>query len=432
MRILIVGASGFIGGRLANALHSEGHNIVVCGRNLERLERQFPFAEKMMCELASDGIAAWRSRLLTVDAVINAAGIFSSAGRNNFERVHASGPRALFEACAAARISKLIQISALGADASARTPFYLTKRSADDCCLRIARIYDLSGWVIIRPSLVIGRGGASTALFSAMAALPLQPRLAEGTWELQPIHISDFVHAVMLLLERNAREPAVLDLPGPKPMTTDELTDTIGRWLRLRPRPRIALPEWLLLGLTPLASVLSLPALSRDGITMLKQGNKASLAPLTAELSWTPSALDRALEQEPSSEADLWHARLFFLRPFLRLGLALLWIVTAICSAFIFPVSNSATMVSGLGVSGPAATAIVYAGAAVDALLGGLLLLNIRPALVGVAQIATVAFFTIIATIAIPYAWIDPLGPLTKNAAVILATLVMIALEAER
>lgn len=432
MRILIVGASGFIGGRLANALHSQGHNILVCGRNVERLERQFPSAERMVCDLASDGIPEWSGRVANVDAVINAAGIFSAAGRNNFERVHASGPRALFEACAAARISKLIQISALGADASARTSFHQTKSNADDCCLRIARTQDLAGWTVIRPSLVIGRGGASTALFSAMAALPLQPRLVEGTWEIQPIHISDLVHAVLLLLQRDGRQPIALDLPGLKPMTTDELTDTIGRWLRLRRRPRLRLPEWMLLGLTPLASILSLPALSRDGITMLKQGNKAPLAPLTAALNWMPSLLDKALEQEPSTEADLWHARLFFLRPFLRLGLALLWIVTAICSAFIFPISSSAAMVSGLGVSGSAATAIVYAGAAVDALLGGLLLLNIRPALVGVAQIATVVVFTVLATIAIPYAWIDPLGPLTKNAAVILATLVMISLEANQ
>jgi hypothetical protein len=37
--------------------------------------------------------------------------------------------------------------------------------------------------------------------------------------------------------------------------------------------------------------------------------------------------------------------------------------------------------------------------------------------------------FTVLATMAVPQAWGEPFGPLTKNLAVLLATLVMIALE---
>ena len=78
------------------------------------------------------------------------------------------------------------------------------------------------------------------------------------------------------------------------------------------------------------------------------------------------------------------------------------------------------------------AAALVHAGAAVDGILGLALLFNIRPALTGLLQLATVAVFTILACFAVPGAWIDPLGPLTKNIAVVLATLVLIAMEAKR
>ena len=89
-------------------------------------------------------------------------------------------------------------------------------------------------------------------------------------------------------------------------------------------------------------------------------------------------------------------------------------------------------MVSGLGVSESHATALVYGGAALDALLGSALLANIRPALVGVLQIVAMLVFTVLATMAVPQVWSDPLGPLLKNLAVLLATLTMIALEARR
>ncbi len=67
-----------------------------------------------------------------------------------------------------------------------------------------------------------------------------------------------------------------------------------------------------------------------------------------------------------------------------------------------------------------------------DGILGLALLLNIGPATIGLLQLATVAVFTILACFTVPQAWIDPLGPLTKNVAVVLATLAMIAMEAKR
>src|SRR5208337_2996448 len=109
---------------------------------------------------------------------------------------------------------------ALGADLGARPPFHRTKAAADELCMKLAREHDLGGWTVIRPSLVIGRGGQSTALFYALAALPWPPRLADGTWKVQPIHAGDLAHGVRLLLERDRKSPPILDFVGPLPMTT--------------------------------------------------------------------------------------------------------------------------------------------------------------------------------------------------------------------
>ena len=93
------------------------------------------------------------------------------------------------------------------------------------------------------------------------------------------------------------------------------------------------------------------------------------------------------------------------------------------------PLAHSHALLAGLGLRGAAATAATLAGAALDVALGlALLLLPRRTRLVGAAQIAAMLLFTALATAAAPAAWADPFGPLLKNAAVLVATLALMAM----
>jgi nucleoside-diphosphate-sugar epimerase len=432
MRVLIVGASGFIGRNIAVEAARAGHEIIACGRDPARLRLMFPALTAVDCDLVRDTVDRWRRRLEGVDAVINAAGVFQGDGANSLEAVHVTGPRALFDACAELRVPKLIQISALGADAQATSPFHLTKRKADEYCLKLAEEHQLVGWTVVRPSIVIGRGGQSTTLFAALGSLPRPPRLAAGRWELQPLHVSDLAYGVCLLLEREDPAPRELDFAGPRAMTTDQLTHTLRRWLLLPPAGVFTVPEWFLRGASAVGGHFLFGALSKQSLEMLARGNTACVTPLKETLDWLPRPLSEAMAADPSTQADLWHARLYFFRPALRTGLALLWIVTAIVSAFVYPADKSLAMTMGLGLTEHQAALLLYGGATVDAALGAALLFNIRPAIAGGLQIAVMLLFTVLATMAVPHAWADPLGPLTKNLAVLLATLTMIALESRR
>ena len=106
--------------------------------------------------------------------MVNAVGIAAERPGASFDAVHVAAPRALFEACAAQGV-QVVQISALGADAQARSRFHLSKRSADDCLLAVHRTA-----VVVQPSLVFGPGGASATLFAAMASLPIVPLVGDG------------------------------------------------------------------------------------------------------------------------------------------------------------------------------------------------------------------------------------------------------------
>jgi nucleoside-diphosphate-sugar epimerase len=429
MRALIIGATGFIGRHLVNHLAATGHSIICCGRDGGRIARLFPQHKAIEANFVTDSVEDWIGRLSGVDAVINTAGIFRSSRANSFDDVHIRGPLALFEASKALGIGKLVHISALGADQEAKTRFHQSKYQADTDCRALAGVRN---WVVVRPSLVIGRGARSTSLFAAIGALSRPLRIGPGNWIVQPVHIDDFVEAVRLILECDRALPSHLDLVGPDRMTTDELTATFRNWLDLPSALPVAIPTAALRAGAWIGDRLSLGLLSTDALSMLERGNVADVEPARSRLGWEPQSLSNALASEPATDADRWHARMFLLKPLLRGGLSGLWIATGIVSAFLCPFEEVSAPLAKLGLHDQAATVAIYAGSVLDIALGGLLLTVSRVAWVCCAQLIAMALFTILATIASPISWLDPFGPLTKNIAVLLATLSLMAVGDER
>jgi hypothetical protein len=274
---------------------------------------------------------------------------------------------------------------------------------------------------------VIGPGGASTALFAALAALPRPVRLGPGTWAVQPIHVDDLTRAVADLAECPAVPPC-LDLVGPAAMTTDALTACLRSWLGLPSRTPFPLPESLLRFGAALGCLVPSAALTRDSLAMLATGNTADPAPAAACLGWAARPLDQALACNPSSAADRLAARMLPVRPALLVCLLAVWIGTAIVSPFGSSV-QAGCLLDRLGLFGGAGRAAIWTGAGLDLVLGLALLHRPwrRAALLG--QLAVMAGYTALATLALPSLWSDPLGPLLKNVAVLASTLVFLATE---
>ena len=412
MRILLIGAGGFIGGRVATRLRAAGHEVIGAGRREADLSRMTA--------------SAWAEHLTRVEAVVNAAGIL----RGDLDAVQHRGPAALFDACAAAGIARLVQISALGAAVDAPTAFLRTKGAADAHLLRLRRDGGRAGWSVLRPALVVGRGGASTGLFASLAALPWQVRLGSGQWQVQPLHVDDLAEAVRALLTHPMPVPDCLDLVGPDAMDTDGLTSTLRAWLRLPARGFVAVPTRLLRLVALFGHVVPTSRLTPDTLAMLQRGSTADPRPTTEAIGWRARPLAQALAAEPATPADLWHARMLPLRPVLRGALAVVWIGSGLVPLLVTPPAFNAALLTGLGLHGVAGQAVLVAGSRLDVAVGlALLLLPRRTAAVGVVAIAATVAFTLLATVAAPEMWAHPFGPLLKNLAVIAAILALLATE---
>lgn len=423
MRILLTGASGFIGKHLQAALLAEGHHVLCAMRSPPN------GASARLSYLHADFTqdtdkALWLARLRGVDAVINAVGIFREQGRQTFAALHTDTPCALFAACAESdSVQLVIQLSALGADKAADTPYHLSKRAADDCLARLPlRAF------IVQPSLVYGKDGASARALKTLASMPFSVRFGNSAQLVQPIHVDDVAAAIASLIRQplpvgpdgaTARRVALVG-PAPLPFTGYLAALRVGMGMgRL---PVLPLPGWL----GRLAARLRLGWLDPDTLRMLERGNSADPAVTTRLLGRLPRAPASFIDDPAAERAQ---AKLGWLLPVLRVSVALVWIATALVSAGLYPVELSYQLLERSGVAPALAPLMLYGAAGLDLLLGlGILLLPRRRRL-WLAQLGLIGFYTVFIAFKLPEFLLHPYGPLTKNLPMLAAIWLLFELE---
>jgi uncharacterized protein YbjT (DUF2867 family) len=404
--VLLLGASGFIGACLLDRLLCAGYEVT-CG---VRKPPQFPRCRTLVVDYNHDwSVSDWLPRLAGIDAVINAVGILRETDAAPFAAVHIAAPRALFRACVQAGIKKVIQLSALGADALAATGYHRSKKEADD---ELATLPLPS--VIVQPSLVFGESGASTMLFTTLAALPLVPVPGNGAQCVQPVHIDDLAEMIVRLLETSAFDHQRIAAVGPRPLTLREYLRALRLAMGLGEPLYLHVPMLLVRAAAALGERLSRTLPDRDTLAMLMRGNVASAAAITAVLGRAPRPVEAFIEPV-SARAIANDARLAWLLPLLRLSVALVWIVTGIVSLGPYPVSESYALLARVGLADTAASIALYGAALLDLALGiGIILMRHRKWLWR-AQMLLIVVYTVIITIYLPEFWLHPYGPVLKN-----------------
>lgn len=430
MRVLIVGASGFIGGRLVRRFAAAGHQVVAAARDPSSLDRFIPGLTLLPVDLRRDGEAEWRTRLAGIDLVINAAGVIDNRSANPMDAVHASGPASLFAACLQVGVPRVIQISALGADPEGTTCYFRSKGSADAVLSGLDPTRERLEWIIVRPSVVVGRGGGSHELFTGLAAWPLIPRLGPGCWQMQPVHVLDLVELIHDLATTRERTLPRIDAIGPEPVTTDALTSLLRQWLGLTGGRFIPVPVGMLRLAGWLGDHLPLGPLNREALAMLMQGNTIAREKASLPEGWMPRTIPVALLAEPATSGDLWQARLSPMKHLLRGILGCFWIASGL-----IPMVMEASRQEGYallartGLTDGWTTVALYGAGLLDLLLGVMLLTGKRSRLIGGLGIGATLMFTGIILVFMPeFAW-HPFGPLTKNLPLVAAMLILMILE---
>jgi len=427
MRILLTGASGFIGQHLLQALLAEGHHVVCAVRRPKTGTE--PRLSYIHADFAQDtDKSVWLARLTGIDVVINTVGIFRESGSQTFERLHTETPRALFAACAESHeVQMVIQLSALGADREADTRYHLSKKAADDYLASLpVRAY------IVQPSLVYGRDGASAKVFRTLASMPLTVRFGSAPQLVQPIHIDDLVAAVTGLLKHRLPLPpgagTALRVPlvGPQAMPFTDYLQALRTGMGMKRQPVLPLPGALARLMAKFGRVLPGSLLDEDALRMLDRGNAGDVW-MTTQLIGHPPRQVADFIRDPGAERT--QAKLGWLLPVLRLSIVAVWIITAIVSYGLYPVEASYELLARTGIPAQLQPLMLYGAATFDLLLGlGILFLAKRRWL-WLAQLGLIGFYTVVIAIKLPEFLLHPYGPLTKNLPMLAAIWLLYELE---
>jgi uncharacterized protein YbjT (DUF2867 family) len=428
MNILLTGANGFIGRYLLAQLVAAGHQVIPAVRRPSETDKLLPAAASIAVDFNRDTRPEdWTHRLVGIDAVINCAGVLQARPGQSIAAIHSAAPKALFAACAIAGVRRVIQISAISAEAGAGTEYASTKRDAD----AFLAASDLD-WVILRPSLVYAEGAyGGTALFRALAALPgVIPVVGKGDQVFQPIHVDDLAAVVLRVLTQPEMSRITIDPVGPNTLELRQILVDLRRWLGFSPPRIIEIPERLVRAAARLGDVVGGP-INTTALRQLTFGNAGSIESFVEKSGVEPRRWHEALLARPAQAQDRWHARLYFVRPMLRWALAATWIVSGLVG-FAQPWSGVASILDALGLPDSAARLVFWGSCTADIVIGGLLLVGRHPALAVAAQLVFVIGYTAALSYAQPALWGDPFGPLLKNLPIAAAILALGAIENAR
>jgi nucleoside-diphosphate-sugar epimerase len=260
-RILVTGASGFIGRATVAALAEAGHEVRAATRRPQAVT--VPGAAELVplgdLELAVD----WRELVAGMDAVLHLAGIAHASGvaAARHDRVNRLATEALARAASAARLRRLVFMSTIRAQTGPAAYRIVTEASEPQPTdpygrskLAAERALPISGipFTILRPVPVYGVGmkGNLRALMR-LAAFPIPLPFAAFTKRRSLLSLPNLLAAITLALEETGPGETYV-VADPQPLSLAEIVTALRRGMG-RGSGLVAVPPGLIRsGLTAL------------------------------------------------------------------------------------------------------------------------------------------------------------------------------------
>ena len=299
--VTIYGGSGFVGRYISWHLARRGWRIRVAVRRPNEALFVRPYGvvgqvEPVFCNIRDDASVA--SVMTEADAVVNCVGVLAEDGRNSFDAVQAEGAGRIARLAAERGITRMVHLSAIGADATSDSGYARSKAAGEAAVLSA-----LPDAVILRPSLVFGTEDKFFNRFASMARFgPILPVVGAAT-RFQPVYVDDVARVAVKGVEGEI-PGGIYELGGPEVATFRELMQKMLGVIQRR-RMVLNVPFWaagLQASALDLAGKVSLglwsnDVLTRDQVRLLGRDNVvAPGAKGFAELGIEPTAMESVLE----------------------------------------------------------------------------------------------------------------------------------------
>jgi len=259
VKVLVTGATGFVGPKIVAALTDRGLDVRVLARRPER-------AAGLGVEVAGGDVTDPSSLAAAVAGcthVIHLVAIIRGRPAD-FERVMTEGTRNLVAAAQAADVTRFVLMSALGTSEHGTVPYYRAKWNEERAVIDSGLEH-----TIFRPSFVFGRGGALPTFIQQVKLSPVVTVIGDGKQRSQPIAVEDVASAFALAVDDPRAANRTFDLGGPEIVDWNQLYLTIARVLG-KTRRLVHIPFALARAGALLTERLPGAPLTADQVTMLQ------------------------------------------------------------------------------------------------------------------------------------------------------------------
>ena len=241
MRVVLLGATGFVGHHVLSRLSADGHDCLALSRYRMSC-RELSIIPRVQLQQTDvydpEKLAA---AFNGADAVINMVGILNESGRRGkgFHKAHVELVERVIEACRATGVSRLVQVSALNAGRG-RSHYLRSKGQAEE---RIRQAADIDS-TILQPSVIFGVGDSFFNRFAGLLRLaPVLP-LACPDARMQPVWVGDVAAVTSACLADESTSGETLVLVGPRDYSLRVLVEFTASTIGCKPRI-IGLPDAL-------------------------------------------------------------------------------------------------------------------------------------------------------------------------------------------
>jgi uncharacterized protein YbjT (DUF2867 family) len=229
-RILVTGATGFIGRRLTPSLVDAGHEVRAMTRRPESYDGPGTPVGADVHDPDTLGPA--------LDGIDVAYYLVHSLDSADFEQMDAAAATAFGEAAAAAGVRQIIYLGGLGAEGSDLSAHLRSRREVEGLLGR--------GGVpvtVLRAAIVVGQGGISWELTRQL--VKNLPAMVVPKWvstRTQPIAVDDVIRYLVGVADRTEAFDRVFEIGGPDQLSYREMLQTAAEISSGRPVPIVQVP----------------------------------------------------------------------------------------------------------------------------------------------------------------------------------------------
>jgi uncharacterized protein YbjT (DUF2867 family) len=241
--VCVLGGTGFVGRTLAARLVRSGYPVTIPTRNRQRARKLLVLPGLDLVQADIHDPEQLTALLENTDTVINLVGILNESGHDGsgFQRVHVELAEKLMAACRKNEVRRLLQMSALKANAERGPSHYLRTKGQAEQVIQ-AQAADNIKYTIFRPSVIFGPEDSFCNRFAQLLRrLPVLP-LAQANARFAPVYVGDVVEAFVRALPEGASFGRTYELCGPDIYTLDEIVRFLRREIGVR-RPILRLPR---------------------------------------------------------------------------------------------------------------------------------------------------------------------------------------------